>query len=174
MAGHRKLGRTPDVRLSMLRGLCTDLIVRGQITTTEARAKEVRKLAERLITLAAREKDNFTTREVLKSTAKLDSKGHKLLTSRTSKNDVEYDVVERELRSEQVQVDNPSRLAVRREVMRWLVRSNDEDGKRVNPVNHLFDVVAPRYADRDGGYTRIVRIGPRRGDAAMLVRIELV
>ncbi len=174
MAGHRKLGRTPDIRLSILRGLATDLILKGQIETTRTRAKEVRRIAERLITLAAKEVDNYTTREVLKSAAKLDSKGHKLLTSRTSRNDKEYDVVERELRTEIVQVDNPSRLAARRQAMRWLVRARDSEGRQLNPVNHLFNEVAPRYTGQEGGYTRMIPLGPRRGDGAPMVRIELV
>ena len=174
MSGHRKLGRTTDVRLSMLRGLTTDLLVKGAVVTTETRAKEVRRIAEQLITEAAKEKDNYTTREILKSAAKLDSKGHKLLKSKTSKNGKSYDVVERELKTEEVRVDNPSRLAARRQALKWLTQSRDLEGKALNPVNVLFDELGPRYAGRDGGYTRITKLGPRRGDAAPMVRIELI
>ncbi|MDD4367753.1 MAG: L17 family ribosomal protein [Oscillospiraceae bacterium] len=174
MSGHRKLGRTPDIRLSMLRGLTTDLLVKGKITTTETRAKEVRKIAEQLITLAVKYQDAFETRDVLVSKAKLDSKGHKALKRKTSKNGVEYDVVERELTTAQQQVDSPARLAARRQAMKWLVQSESKDGKTVNPVNILFNDVAPKYNGRSGGYTRITAVGPRRGDAALMAVIELI
>ena len=91
MPGQRKLGRATDVRLSMLRGMVTTLIVKGRIETTEARAKEVRRIAEKLITLAVKEKDNFTTRGLIVSKAKLDGKGRKVLKSVTSKNGNKYD-----------------------------------------------------------------------------------
>lgn len=170
MAGHRKLGRRTDHRLSMLRNLVTTLLVKGQLTTTVTRAKELEQVAEKLITLAVKEKDNYTTREVLASSAKLDSKGHKLLKSKTSKSGKRYDVVERELKTKLVQVDNPSRLAARRQMLKWLVRTEEQK----SPSNYLFDQVAPRYADRKGGYTRLIRLGQRRGDGAEMVRIELV
>lgn len=174
MSGHRKLGRRTGARLGILRNLTTDLIVKGKITTTEHRAREVRKIAEKLITLACKEQNNFESREILASQAKLDGKGHKVLKSKTSKNDKRYDVVDRELTTKTVQVDDPSRLAARRQAMKWLVRTADLDGRKVNPSNVLFDEVAPRYSDRSGGYTRMTKIGPRRGDAAMMVVLELV
>ena len=86
MPAQRKLGRATDLRLSMLRGMVTTLIVNGRIETTEKRAREVSRIAEKLITLAVREKDNFTTRGQIVSTAKLDGKGRKVLKSVTSKN----------------------------------------------------------------------------------------
>lgn len=174
MPAQRKLGRATDVRMSMLRGMVTTLIVSGRIETTEARAKEVKRIAESLITLAVREKDNFTTREVTISTAKLDAKGRKVLESATSKNGNKYDVVKRETKKEMVQVDSASRLAVRRQLMQWLNKSHTAAGEAVNPVNYLFSTVAPKYADRSGGYARIIKLGTRRGDASEMAILELV
>jgi large subunit ribosomal protein L17 len=174
MAALRKLGRASDVRLSMLRGMVTDLIVMGRIETTEARAKEVKRVAEKLITLAIREKDNFTTRPMTVSLAKLDGKGRKLLKSATSKSGKKYDVVSREIKSDMVQVDNASRLAVRRQLIYWLNKSHDAKGKVVNPADVLFNTVAPKYAGRDGGYARIIKIGARRGDASEMAIVELI
>jgi large subunit ribosomal protein L17 len=174
MPAQRKLGRATDVRLSMLRGMVTTLIVKGKIETTEARAKEVKRIAEKLITLAIREKDNFTTRGLIVSTAKLDGKGRKILKSVTSKNGKKYDVVSRETKTDMSQVDEPSRLAARRSAMKWLNKSHDENGKAINPVNLLFDTVAAKYVGRDGGYARITKIGPRQGDAAEMAILELL
>lgn len=174
MPGYRKLGRKTAARKSMLRGLVTALIVNGKITTTETRAKEVRKIAEKMITLAVKEHANFTTREVVVSAAKLDGKGRKVLRTATSKNDRKYDVVEREQKTKQVQVDNPSRLAARRQMFNVLTETHDENGKRVNTVNYLMNDVAPRFVNRTGGYTRMTKLGPRRGDAAPMVVLELV
>ena len=74
MATNRKLGRTTDIRLAMLKTLTTDLMLHGQIETTEARAKEVKAIADSLISLAVKEKDNFEMVDVKVSKAKLDSK----------------------------------------------------------------------------------------------------
>lgn len=174
MPAQRKLGRASDVRLSMLRGLVTTLIIKGRIETTEARAKEVSRIAEKMITLAVREKDNFTTRGLLVSKAKLDGKSRKILKSVTSKNGRKYDVVSRETKTDMAQVDNPSRLAARKLMMLWLVKGHDVEGKTVNPVNILFDTVAAKYVGRPGGYTRIIKLGARRGDAAEMAIIELI
>lgn len=78
MATNRKLGRTTDIRLAMLKTLTTDLMLHGQIETTEARAKEVKAIADSLISLAVKEKDNFEMVDVKVSKAKLDSKGNKV------------------------------------------------------------------------------------------------
>ena len=174
MGGYRKLGRTSDQRHAMLRGLVTSLIVNGKVQTTDTRAKEVRRIAQTLTTAAVREQDNFTLKEVPVSSAKLDAKGRKILRSATSKNGAKYDVVARELKTKQVQVDKPSRLAARREIMKVLYEHHTADGKRVNSVNYLFSDIAPKYRNRQGGYTRIIKIGPRRGDAADMVLLELV
>ncbi len=174
MPAYRKLGRASDVRLSMLKGMVTTLILTGRIETTEARAKEVKRIAEKLITLAIKEKDNFTTRSIKVSSAKKDSKGRKVLVSKTSKNGNKYDVVERTESEEMVQVDNPSRLAARKELIKWLMKGHDAKGNAVNPVDHLFDNVAPKYSGRPGGYCRIIKLGARKGDASEMAVLELV
>ena len=113
MPGYRKLGRPSAHRKSMLRNLVTDLFREGRIQTTDCRAKETRRQAEKLITLAKR-----------------------------------------------------GDLHARRQVLSYVF---DE-----SVVTKLFDEIAPKYADRNGGYTRIVKIGPRRGDAAEMAIIQLV
>ena len=113
MAGSRKLGRASDHRKAMLRNLVTDLLRDGRISTTDCRAKEARREAEKMITLAKR-----------------------------------------------------GDLHARRQVLAYVY---DED-----VVSKLFDEIAPKYADRNGGYTRILKLGPRRGDNAEVVFLELV
>ena len=174
MPGYRKLGRTSSQRKALLRGLVTSLIVNGKVKTTEAKAKEVRKLAEKAITLAVKEYTNFTVKTVTVSAAKLDGKGRKILQTATSKNDRVYDVVDREMTTKEVEVDLPSRLAARRKLLTILEDTYNSEGKRIKPVNYLFSNVAPRYEGKPGGYTRMIKIGPRRGDAAPMVLLELV
>ena len=86
MATNRKLGRTTDIRMSMLRNLTTDLLVYGKVETTLPRAKEVKAIADSLISLAIKEKDNFEEVDTKVVKAKLDSKGHKVTEKATSKN----------------------------------------------------------------------------------------
>lgn len=170
----RKLGRPTDQRMAILKGLVTSLIANGKVETTEARAKEVKNIAEKLIALAVKEVDNFTSRQIKISAARLDSAGRKITKSVTSKNDKKYEVVEREEKTDMVTVDNPSRLHARRQIMKWVYRIKDNNGNRINVVNKLFDEIAPKYKDRKGGYTRIYKLGPRKGDAAQMVILELV
>ena len=124
---YRKLGRTSAHRKSMLRNLTTDLLVNGKIVTTETRAKEVRKFADKMITLG--------------------KKGD---------------------------------LAARRRAAAFMmdvVADVKEDGDKVvvqTALQKLFDDVAPRYAERNGGYTRILKMEQRRGDAAKMAVLELV
>lgn len=174
MGSNRKLGRASDQRTAILRNLTTAFIINGKIVTTVARAKEVSKIVEKLITEAVRERENFTSKEVTVSTAKLDSKGKKVLISKTSKNGVKYDVVDREIKKKMVQVDSPSRLAARKTMAYWLRKSHDADQNTVNPVNQLFEQIAPKYVGRNGGYTRIIKLGTRRGDASEMAQLELV
>ena len=96
MAGNRKLGKTTDIRLAMLKTQATCLLLNGKLETTEARAKEVKPIADSLISLAIKEKDNFEMVDVKVSKAKLDEKGHKVTELVKSKNGKEYLKVVRE------------------------------------------------------------------------------
>ena len=174
MATNRKLGKTTDIRLAMLRTLTTDLILHGKIETTEARAKEVKAIADSLISLAMKEKDNFETVEVKVSKVKLDAKGNKATELVKSKNGKEYLKVVREETTEKRQKDMPSRLNARRKMMKTLNKVKDEDGKNIDLTAKLFNEIAPKYEGRVGGYTRILKLGQRRGDAAEVVILQLV
>jgi len=173
MPAQRKLGRRTDLRKAMLKSQVTALLQNGKIETTEARAKEVKAIAEKLITMAVKEDGNFTSKQVTVSAPKLDSKGRKITKSATSKNGNKYEVVDRETKTDLVRVDNPSRLAARRRAMTWIYRVKDENGKYINVVDKLFDEIGPKFKGVTGGYTRIYKIGPRRGDAAETVILEL-
>ena len=174
MAGNRKLGKTTDIRLAMLKTQVTDLILHGKIETTEARAKEVKAIADSLISLAIKEKDNFEMADVKVSKAKLDSKGNKVTELVKSKNGKEYLKVVREEVTEKRQKDMPSRLNARRKIMAKTNKVSDSEGNKVDLPAKLFGEIAPKYADRKGGYTRIIKLGSRRGDNAEKVIIELV
>ena len=174
MATNRKLGKTTDVRLAMLRTQVTDLILHGKIETTEARAKEVKAIADSLISLAVKEKDNLETVEVKVSRAKLDAKGNKETELVKSKNGKEYLRVVREETTEKRQKDKPSRLNARRKMMKTLNKVKDENGKNIDLTAKLFNEIAPNYEGRVGGYTRILKLGQRRGDAAEMVILQLV
>jgi len=170
----RKLGRPTDQRMSILKGLTTELLAYGKIETTEARAKEVRRIAENLIALAVREKDNFETVEVKIVKAKLDSKGNKELEKVTSKNGKEYLRVVKEETKEKRKKDMPTRLNARRKIMAKTNKIKDSEGNKIDLPGKLFGEIAEKYAKREGGYTRIYKMGPRRGDCAEKVIIELV
>lgn len=120
----RKLGRNASARKALYRDLVTDLIINERIETTEAKAKEVRGLAEKMITLAKRD-------------------------------------------------DLHARRQVASFVRKERVGGEDGDDQK-NAIQKLFDDLAPRYAERQGGYTRILKLGPRRGDAAPMVYLEFV
>ena len=169
MAINRKLGKTTDIRLAMLKTQVTDLILHGQIETTVARAKEVQPMAEKLIALAIREKDNFEEVDSKVVKAKLDSNGNKVTELVKSKNGNEYLKVVKEETTEKRQKDMPSRLNARRKIM---TKINKVEG--VDLPSKLFGEIATKYADRVGGYTRIIKKGPRKGDAAEVVILELV
>ena len=174
MATNRKLGRTTDIRMSMLRTLTTDLILHGKVETTEARAKEVKSIADSIIALAIKEKDNFEMVDVKVVKAKLDSKGNKVTEIAKSKNGKEYLKVVKEETTESRQKDMPSRLSARRKMMTKINKVKDENGNNIDLLDKLFNEIAPKYESRKGGYTRIVKIGQRKGDAAMEVLLELV
>ena len=120
MAGSRKLGRATDHRKAMLRGMVTFLLENGQIETTVTRAKEVRSMAEKMITIAKGIKGQDTAAD----------------------------------------------LHLKRQVFAYVTKES--------VAKKLFDDIAPKYAERNGGYTRIVKIGPRRGDAAEMAIISLI
>ena len=174
MPSQRKLGRATDQRKAVLKSLVTSLFQYGKIETTEARAKEVKKIADRLISIAIKEKDNFTSKQDKISSARLDSAGRKITKSATSKGGKKFEVVDREEKTDMVTVDNPSRLHARREIMNWLYRVSDSEGNRIDLADKIFNELAPKYKDRSGGYTRIYKLGNRRGDAAEIVILELV
>ena len=174
MPVNRKLGRAADQRTAILRNMTTAFVINGKVETTTARAKEISAIVEKLITEAIKEKDNFTTKDITVSAAKLDGKGKKVLVSKTSKNGNKYDVVDREVKTKTVQVDAPSRLAARKRMAYWLLKSHDSEGNVINPVNKMFDEIAPKYEGRTGGYTRIVKLGTRRGDGSEMAILEFV
>ncbi len=174
MATNRKLGRTTDIRLAMLRTLTTDLILHGKIETTEGRAKEVKAIADSIIALAVKEKDNFEEVDVKVCKAKLDSKGNKETELVKSKNGKEYLRVVKETKTEKRQKDMPSRLNARRKMMKMVNKVKDEKGNNIDLTAKLFNEIAPKYEARVGGYTRILKTGPRRGDNAEVVILELV
>ena len=125
MAGTRKLGRTTDHRLAMLKSLTTSLLLNGKIETTEAKAKDVRILVEKLITLGIKEQANVTTAEKTVSSAKVDAKGNKVYVEATSKNGKKYKKVEREVTKKTVEIDLPSRLAARRKMFTMINKVKD-------------------------------------------------
>ena len=171
---NRKLGRTTDIRLAMLKNLTTDLIWHEQIETTEARAKEVKAIVDSLISLAVKEKDNFEEVEVKVTKAKLDSKGNKETELVKSKNGKEFLKVVKETKIEKRQKDMPSRLNARKKMMTKINKVKDTEGTSIDLTDKLFNSIAPRYTGRVGGYTQIIKKGPRRGDAAETVILKLV
>ena len=174
MAENRKLGRTADHRVAMLKNLTTSVIWHGQIETTEPKAKEVKSIVDSLISLAIKEKDNYETVEKMVSRAKVDANGKKVTEMVKSKNGKEFKKVVREEVKEEVKVDKPSRLAARRKIMANINKVKDEKGNNVDLPGKLFGEIADKYADKKGGYTRIIKLGKRRGDAAEAVILQLV
>ena len=169
MAKNRKLGKTTAQRKAMLRTQATDLILNEKITTTVARAKETKAIVDSLIALAIKEKDNFEMVDTKVVRAKLDNNGNKVTELVKSKNGKEYLKVVKEEVVEKRQKDMPSRLNARRKIMTKLNKVEGED-----VMAKLFNEIAPKYEGRVGGYTRIVKAGPRRGDAAEVAILQLV
>ena len=174
MAKYRKLSRTSSQRKALLRGQVTQLLVNGKIVTTEAKAKEVRKIAEGLIALAVKEKDNFEEVTVTAKVARKDKDGKRVKEVVDGKKVTVYDEVEKKIKK-----DSASRLHARRQMLKVLYTAKESDGtkkgtKTIDVTIKLFDEIAPKYADRNGGYTRIVKIGQRKGDGALEVLLELV
>ena len=178
MAKYRKLGRTSDQRKALIRNQVTALLYNGKIVTTEATAKEVRKVAEGLIALAVKEKDNFEEVTVTAKVPRKDAEGKRVKEVVDGKKVTVYDEVEKTIKK-----DMPSRLHARRQMLKVLypVKEVPTEGakrkkntKQVDLCDKLFTEIAPKYADRNGGYTRIIKIGQRKGDGALEVVLELV
>ena len=178
MAKYRKLGRTSSQRKALIRAEVTNLLYHGKIITTEAKAKEIRKVVEKLIALAVREKDNFETVTVDAKVAKKDEDGKRVKEVVDGKKVTVYETVQKEIKK-----DMPSRLHARRQMLKVLYPvtgvPTDAAGKKANTkkvdlTQKLFDEYAPKYAERNGGYTRIVKIAQRKGDGALEVLLELV
>ena len=178
MAKYRKLSRTSAQRKALIRGQVTALLANGKIVTTEAKAKEIRKVAEGLIALGVKEKDNFETVKVTAKVARKDKDGKRVKEVVDGKKVTVYDEVQKTIKK-----DKASRLAARRAILAYLypVTEVPADGKavrkntkKVDMAAKMFDEIAPKYAGRNGGYTRIVKLGARKGDGAMEVILELV
>lgn len=178
MAGYRKLGRTASQRKALLRSQVTSLLYNGKIVTTEAKAKEIRSIVESMIALAVKEKDNYETVTVTAKVARKDKDGKRVKEVVDGKKVDVYDEVEKTIKK-----DAPSRLHARRQMYKTLYSVTEipaenagkkKNTKTVDLTDKLFDEIAPKYAGRNGGYTRIVKIGLRKGDAAMEVLIELI
>ncbi|NLJ41793.1 MAG: 50S ribosomal protein L17 [Clostridiales bacterium] len=170
MPGYRKLGRTGDQRKALLRNQVTELLWHGKIKTTAARAKEVRSIAEKLITLAVNDFDKS-----IKVTKEMNNEKGQTVTR-------------------EVVNDLPAKLNARRKMMEYLYNYQEVKGKdeskedykdRTKEINYpliekMFDEYGPKYRERNenqnsgGGYTRTLKLGPRRGDGAEEVIIELV
>ena len=170
---NRKLGRTTDIRMSMLRTLTTDLFIYGKIYTTENRAKEVKKIADSIISLAVKEKDNFEMVDQKIIKAKLDSKGNKMTELVKSKNGKEYLKIVKEEVVESRQKDMPSRLNARRLIMTKINKVKDEKGNNIDLPSKLFNEIASKYDANIGGYTKLIKAEPRRGDNAPMAVLML-
>ena len=178
MAKYRKLGKSSSQRKALLRSQVTAVIYHGKIVTTEARAKEVRKIVDHLVALAVKEKDNFETVTVTAKVPKKDKDGKRVKEVVDGKKVTVFDNVEKTIKK-----DNASRLNARKLIIKEIYTVTDvpkavagkkRNTKEIDLVAKLFDEIAPKYVDRNGGYTRIVKIGLRKGDAAMEVVLELV
>ncbi|MBQ6321423.1 MAG: 50S ribosomal protein L17 [Lachnospiraceae bacterium] len=178
MSGYRKLSRTADQRKALLRNQVTALLYKGKIKTTEAKAKEVRRIAEGLIALAVREKDNYETVTITAKVARKDAEGKRVKEEVNGKKITVYDEVQKEIKK-----DKPSRLHARRQMLKVFypiteipkdAAGKKRNTKKVDMPAKMFDEIAPKYVNRNGGYTRIVKLGQRRGDGAMEVILELV
>ena len=178
MAKYRKLGRTSGQRKALIRNQVTALLNNGKIVTTEAKAKEIRKVAEGLIALAVKERENFDEVTVTAKVARKDKDGKRVKEVVDGKKVTVYDEVEKEIKK-----DLPSRLHARRQMLKVFYPVTEVPStpagrkrgtKKVDMPAKVFDEIAPKYVDRKGGYTRIIKIGQRKGDGAMEVVLELV
>ncbi len=178
MEKHRKLGKTTPQRKALLRNQVTALLYHDKIITTEARAKEVRRIAEGLIALAVKERDNYNEVTIKAKVARKDKDGKRIKEVVDGKKRPVYDEVDKTIKK-----DMPSRLHARRQMLKVLypikyvpkeVAGRKRNTKQIDLTDKLFDEIGPKYAGRNGGYTRIVKIGQRKGDGALEVLLELV
>ena len=174
MAKYRKLGRTASQRKARLRNQVTVVLNEGKIVTTEAKAKEVQKIAEKMIALAIREKDNFDEVTVDAKVPVKDKDGKRVKEVVDGKKVTKFETVQKTIKK-----DRTSRLHARRQMLKVLYTLTEKGEKKsetkvVNLPNKLFEEIAPKYENRNGGYTRIVKIGQRKGDGAMEVLLELI
>ena len=148
MAGYRKLGRTSSQRKALLRNQVTNLLYHGKIVTTEAKAKEIRKIAESMIAMAVREKDNYETVTVQAKVAQKDKDGKRVKEVVDGKKVTVYDTVDKEIKK-----DLPSRLHARRQMKKMLYTVKEvptatagkkKATKDVDITNILFDEIAPK------------------------------
>ena len=178
MAKYRKLGKTSSQRKALLRNQVTALLYKGKIVTTQARAKEVQKIVEGLIALGVKEKDNYETVKVSAKVPVKDKDGKRVKEVVDGKKVTKYETVEKEIKK-----DLPSRLHARHQMVKVLYPVTEvptknvgkkKGRKEIDLVAKLFDEYGVKYANRQGGYTRIIKIGQRKGDGAMEVVLELV
>ena len=178
MPVNRKLGRAADQRTAILRNMTAAFVINGKVETTVARAKEVSAIVEKLISDAVKEKDNYEEVTVTAKVARKDKDGKREKHVVDGKKVTLYDQIEKKVKK-----DLPSRLHARREMLKVLypvVEVPAEQAgkkaatKKIDLADKLFTELAAKYAGRNGGYTRIVKIGERKGDGAMEVILELV
>ena len=178
MAMYRKLGKKTKLRKALLRNQVTALIYKGKIVTTEARAKEVQKIVEPMVTLAAKYKDDYEEVTVQAKVARKDKDGKRVKEVVDGKRVTVFDTVDKKVKK-----DSPARLHARRQLMRYLYpvvevpadgKGRKKNSKNIDLVEKLFSEYGNKYANRNGGYTRIIKIGQRRGDGAMEVVLEFV
>ena len=174
MSGYRKLSRTSAQRKALLRSQVTQLLYHGKIVTTEAKAKEVSRIAEGLIALAVKEKDNYETCKVPQK----DASGKRVKEEKDGKKVTVFLEEQREIKK-----DLPSRLHARRKMYKVFYpvkevptagKGRKKGTKKVDMAEKMFTEIAPKYTNRNGGYTRIIKIAQRPGDGAMKVLLELV
>lgn len=169
-----RLSRTQSQRDALLKGLVTSLILNGRVETTLAKAKALKPLADSIVSLAIAEKDNVVEKEKTISSAKLDKNGKKVKVEKTSKNGKKYEVVDREIKKVTLKVDAPSKLAARRKMFKMIDKIKDNNGKTIDLTEKLFNEIAPKYEAGKGGYTRITKLVPRKGDGAEMAVVELI
>ncbi len=178
MSGYRKLSRTSAQRKALLRSQVTSFLYHGRMITTESKAKEVARIAEGLIALAVKEKDNFETVTITAKVPRKDADGKRVKEEKDGKKVTVYYEEQKEIHK-----DMPSRLHARRKMNKIFYpvvevptagKGRKKGTKKIDMAQKMFDEIAPKYVSRNGGYTRIVKIAQRPGDGAMKVLLELV